>query len=131
MARIETLIKLCKRKGGDCPCGHDCLAIDEIHNEKLAIMHKIFRLNADLAEFNRKLAFLQHEVCTVRDNWTMPPKPEGEYVASVINLDGWTAHWYSETEKNDCIEFPSTHSWPFIEQVAYSEDWEALGFEVV
>lgn len=137
MGRLQAVLKRCRKKGGDCHC-HEfwdgkigCKAESLLNDERDILMGKRQAIDAAIKSIDRKMAWLLHEPCTVKEGWEMPPKPQGEYEATVVSEDGWHPHWYSETEDIDYIEFPSTHSWPFVEDRAYDEDWEKLGFVVV
>ena len=127
MNRVNQMIRRCKRKGGDCPCSNkNILGVVYCEAEKL-LSEEYELLTRRIKEVEKSLAYLTHKPCTI-NGWKMPPKPEGDYVACVILDDGWYPHWYSETEQVDYIEM---NTWPFVEDVAYAEDWEKIGFKVV
>ena len=133
MSRLEQILKRCRRKGGDCPCGgRPCEAVDAVEQAIEDERGAIRLAESEIRRFESTLAWLNHEPCKVRSDWKMPDKPPGDYHATVCNEgEGWSPHWYSETEDNDCIEISGDAAWPFVEQTAYAEDWEKLGFEVV
>ena len=115
----------CRNKGGDCPCGRYCDAEGELARHES-------ELRRQLAKVQHKLAWLRHKPCTVRDDWKRPEQPPGDYTLAVVNEgEGWVLHWYSETEQEDYIEITGDTSWPFVEDTAWSGDWEMLGVEVV
>lgn len=122
MSRFDAMIKQCKKKGGSCPCTISCSAEGTIEA-------RIKGLQSQIANLDNKLKYLRHIPCAVRSDWKMPKKPDGDYEAAAYqDSDGWHPHWYSETEQDDYIEFPSEASWPFVEEIAYGEDWERIGF---
>lgn len=124
--RIRAMLKRCKNRGGDCPCRDGCQVVDLIYEEKRKLEKRQEVLN-DLLQAAR------HKPCTVRSDWTMPPTPAGNYRAAVYNDGGeWLPHWTSKTEEDDYLDFPpGGFSWPFVEDTAYAEDWERLGFEII
>lgn len=124
LPRATAMVRRCKRHGGDCPCDIHCLAESQL----CCIQSDLKR---ELAEVERRLAWLRRRPCTVRDDWQRPEKPEGDYTLSVVNEgDGWCLHWYSETEKVDYIAITGDATWPFVEDTAWPDDWERLGIEV-
>lgn len=93
---------------------------------------RLSRLQSELSQVESDLKWLRHKSCTVREGWTTPIKPDGNYRMAVHHTgDGWWPHWYDPDAAIDCIDFDDDHQWPFVEEWAYGEDWERLGFEVV
>lgn len=124
--RAKAMAQKCRKVGGDCPCERRCEAERALVDVREECSRIIAQTWQEIERLNRKPA-------VVREDWTMPPKPAGDYVATVISEgDGWSPHWYSETERVEYIEFPpGNSSWPFVDETAYGTDWEALGFVVV
>lgn len=116
--------KNCRKRGGNCKCCTYCES-----EQKLA--RAAVELQSQLSEVNAAIEWLQHKPCTVRPDWKRPEPPAGDYTLMVRMEDAWIMEWYSETEEIDVIEVPHPDSWPFVESVAYTEDWQRLGIEVL
>jgi len=86
-----------------------------------------------VSDLGRLKAYFDHVPCTVKKGWLKPAKPAGDYRLCVNNAgDGWAMHWWSDTEKEDYLEIAAdADGWPFNEDIAYPEDWELLGVEVI
>ena len=125
MGRLDAALKRCRTNGGDCPCpAGQCEALGLLQTERRELTRR-------LETVDKKIAWLEHIPCTVKAGWVMPPKPDGDYFAAVINDDGWHPHWYSETEECDYVEITGEAAWPFVEETAYADDWVRLGFEII
>lgn len=133
MARLEAIMKRCRTRGGDCPCGSKCKAESLLMEQREALDTEMSRLKREIDQVDRDLKWVRHVPCTVRETWTQPAKPDGgNYRLAVHHTgDGWWPHWYDPDAQVDCLELDDDHQWPFVEELAYGEDWEAIGFEVV
>lgn len=122
--RFQAMLKRCRRKS--CPCGpSSCELIRELLSDKTQATSQLKSIEWQLLQANRQPA-------TVRHDWEKPEKPDGDYRLTVYNDgEGWSLHWFSETESNDYIEVTGEAAWPFIENEATDYDWECLGVEVV
>ncbi len=124
-ARAFAMAKNCRNQGGKCPCETECKAESE-----LARIERELKIQLGAVQY--KLEWLRRKPCTVRESWIRPKPPAGEYQLSAVNDgEGWSLHWYSETEEIDYIEVSGDAAWPFVEGTAWPEDWERLGVLVV
>lgn len=134
MKRINALIRKCRHRGGDCSCPLRCQARDEVVAELVQAEQAVGAANRRLEQAKVMKRHLEAMPCTVKPGWTMPPKPDGDYAPMVyIDYDECHMHWYSETESIDQVDMDlkGDSAWPFVEDYAYREDWERLGFTVV
>ncbi len=124
VTRVFAMSSQCRNKGGSCNCSGYCRAEEELRRLK----SRFEGLAVDVAS---RLRWLLHQPCTVKPDWERPEAPVGDYQLYVVDEgDGWQMHWYSETEDVDYIEIRGEQAWPFVEEIAYTEDWERLGVEV-
>ena len=122
MHRALAMAKRCRLRGGDCTCNRDCEALLQLRilrinksNELQRIVEAIQRLEAPYAQ--------------VVDGWQMPARPQGDYTAVAhFDLGEVSLGWSSETETDDWLDMKC--EWPFVEPIAYPDDFEKLGFEV-
>lgn len=134
MTRLQAMAKRCRDVGGECPCISrlSCQARDAIRKERASIEDDRRELTRRERECDRLNEWLDKKPATVREDWERPEKPEGDYRLCVHqDIDEWNPGWYSETEDDDWIDIASDAAWPFVEDAAWADDWERLGFEVV
>lgn len=121
--RLKAICQQCQKRGGSCGCFGSCVA-----ERELILVRD--QLRSNLSSVEQKLRWLTPS--TVKADWARPAPPPGNYSLAVHHTgDGWWPHWYDPDAQVDCIDIEGTAAWPFNEDYAFAEDWEALGFEVV
>lgn len=132
--RIHVLIRKCRNRGGDCSCTKRCQAKEEVLVERIEADQALHKAQERVKDAQELLRHLDSPPCTVKPGWKLPEKPKGNYIPAVyFDCDECYMHWYSDTEEIDQVEMELTGGdcWPFVEDRAWREDWERIGFTVV
>lgn len=130
MIDTERIRESCRAKGGLCPCPEgNCGYLDLAQKREKVLEDDLFALANQIAEAKRYRLWLEHTPLVPRGDWVMPKKDGYKCIAFNTGEMWLTA---LEDSNGNSIEIEGPEGWPFgKDDVAYPEDWAALGIEVV
>jgi hypothetical protein len=121
-ARLQSLVKCCKNRGGACPCVGSCHALNELNREIERLRSEWFALDAKLTSLEEQRSRLQSPITELKPGFVFESG-----MAPVVHLDDDDSVWgYEDSDGN----FHEREGWPFTGRV-YADDCERLGFKVV
>jgi len=121
-SRLKAMIRNCRNRGGECPCGWTCQAVDEIDAALLDLeieRHKIESRIKQLEDCRRRLTA---PPATLREGFTFLPG-----LQPVVVFDGGEATFGYENSDGEWIE---SNSWPFSQESVWYDDCERHGIRV-
>jgi len=121
-AKLEAVVKRCKKRGGDCPCIGRCQAMDVVDRELggVSIEEREVKRKRELLEAVRRR--LASPMATLKPDFVFDPN-----LNAVIVFDGDEATFGYEDRDGEWIE---QSVWPFNEKYVWADDCERLGFRV-
>lgn len=126
MGRIDTLIRKCRKRGGDCQCaGQSCEAVRAIAEARKPSLATIAAAEKQLAALHEKSRRLASPLAKLLPGVTLdPPKPGYVPVVLIDTPDGYFG--YEDADGEDFVEA----DWPFDVDHVWPEDCERLGIRV-
>jgi hypothetical protein len=121
-AKLNAVVKRCKKRGGDCPCIGRCQALDEVDRELGAVSWQELDLKQKRKRLEDTRKRLTTKPATLRDDFHFDPN-----LQPVIVFDGDEAIFGYEDEDGEWIE---QNTWPFNEDHVWPDDCERLGFRI-
>lgn len=121
-AKLEALVKRCKKRGGDCPCIGRCQAMNAVDRELGSIAIEECELKRKRERLESVRRRLESPMATLKPDFVFDPN-----LQPVIVFDGDEATFGCEDSDGEWIE---QNVWPFNEDYVWADDCERLGFRV-
>lgn len=120
--RLTQMAAKCKKRGGDCPCIGDCLALKRAYEEQDKAHSEIRRLQSRLYWLELVALRLQSLPATLRSDFTFDTR-----YTPVMVFGGGDGQFGYEDGNGDWID---CNEWPFNEEYVFPDDCERFGIRV-
>lgn len=120
--RLKQLAAKCKKRGGDCPCVGECLALKLAYAEQDKARAEIRGLQEHVHWLDVVALRLQSPPATLRSDFTFDTR-----YTPVMVFEGGDGQFGYEDGTGEWIE---SNEWPFNEDYVFPDDCERFGIRV-